>query len=173
MYRECIVSRIHIALSHLVLSVCKCCKLGQNPLDKPGQRTSRKKEEGLMHSSVYTWAYSSIHIQTYVVYSYTSTCLVNLAALCVCVSLFCLFCLWLSYPHSKTELFLHVNTHQRRIQLTDNRTKTSLKENEGWWNEKGRGAFCFDVKSFSFLSVLGQVHCHHNSETWIENTEPA
>lgn len=83
-----------------------------------------------------------------------------------CPSLSSLFSLIKSalYPYPKVKHIRPVNTHQCGMQCTDYRTKTSLNgKKEVWWN--GGGAYCFDEKSFSFLSVLGQVHCHHSRVT--------
>lgn len=156
----------NVAFSHLALSFCKFCKVGQNPLDKPGQRSCRNEEEPI-HSLAHTFKPTL----------FISTLPPVLSTLCVrvCVSWPCSVSGWFTHtPHPKPELVLPVTSHQRVIQCPDNgldQFEWSRKRGLTKW--RGEGALCFDVKSFSFLSVLGQLHCHHSRVTWIENTEPA
>lgn len=158
-------------LSHLVLLVFKFCKVGHRPRDKSGQRSCRMKAQVPIHLLL-----THIHFNSKT-YPKTATRFVNRACMYVPLSLLILCCVWLSVFFTNTlkwgalDLsilisvgFCSLITEQRTVRTKKKRGLTKLRKLR---------AFCLDVKSFSLLSVLGQVHCHHSWLTWMENTESA
>lgn len=87
-----------LVLLHLSLLVSKCCKVGHYPLDKPGQRSFRIKEEEPIQ--LFTHICAFIHWDTVKPTKYlnTPTRLVNFTSMCV--SLSCSVWLGLSFTHT-------------------------------------------------------------------------
>lgn len=139
-----------IVQSHHVLLVCKGCKVGHYPWDKPGQRSCMKKEAGLIHLLAYTCAYSFKLRLTCNMHGNSPTRLVNCAFMSLRL-LLVLYSVWwrFSFTHTLKQNTLNLSilisvgsnaliTKQRRVWMDKKKRSDEMKKGGGilFWCEK-------------------------------------